>query len=54
MVAIVARSEKATERNPADHCRKNEPKLRINSSINSSINSHVTLHGRPYGLNFSR
>jgi hypothetical protein len=50
MVAIVARSEKATERNPADHCRKNEPKLRINSSINS----HVTLHGRPYGLNFSR
>jgi len=41
MVAMT-RGEKAAERNPSDHCRKNEPKLRINSSINS----HVTLHGR--------
>src|SRR5262249_45027144 len=43
-----ARGEKAAEHDPTDHCRKNEPKLRIYSSINS----HVTLHGRPWFLNF--
>jgi hypothetical protein len=44
----MARGEKAAEHDPTDHCRKNEPKLRIYSSINS----HVTLHGRPWFLNF--
>jgi hypothetical protein len=38
-----SRGEKAAERNPADHCRENEPKL----SVNSGIDSHVNLHGRP-------
>jgi hypothetical protein len=47
-VVIVACREKAAERDPADHCRKNKPKLRVNNSIDS----HVILHGRPWVLNF--
>src|SRR5262245_53945188 len=39
---------KAAKHYPAEHRRKNEPKL----SVNNSIDSHVTLHGRPWGLNF--
>lgn len=39
----VPRGDKAAKRDPADHCRKDEPKF----GVNSSINSHVALHGRP-------
>lgn len=47
-VPIVPRREKAAERYPANHCRKNKPKLRVNSRINS----HVVLHGRPWQSSF--
>ena len=47
-VPIVPRREKAAEHYPANHCRKNEPQLRVNSRINS----HVILHGRPWPLSF--
>jgi hypothetical protein len=47
MLAMV-RGEKTAKHYPANHCRKNEPKLRVNNSIDS----HVTLHGRPWWLNF--
>jgi hypothetical protein len=40
----MARRHKAAEYDPANHCHKNEPKLRVNSSIDS----HVVLHGRPW------
>ena len=40
---------KAAERDPADHCHKNEPKLRVNSGIDS----HIILHGRPLGCQIS-
>jgi len=42
-VVAVACSEKAAKHYPANHRRKNEPKLRVHSSIDS----HVILHGRP-------
>jgi hypothetical protein len=42
VVAIVCR-EKAAKHYQANHRHKNEPKLRVNSSIDS----HVILHGRP-------
>jgi hypothetical protein len=47
VVAIVCR-EKATKQYPANHRRKNKPKLRVNSSIDS----HVILHGRPWSVKF--
>jgi hypothetical protein len=45
----MARCHKAAERDPADHCHKNEPKLRVNSGIDS----HIILHGRPLGCQIS-
>jgi len=47
MMAMMRR-KKATQHDPAEHCCKNEPKLRVNNSVAS----HVTLHGRPWFLNF--
>ena len=47
VVAIVCR-EKAAKHYPANHRCKNEPKLRVNSSIDS----HVILHGRPLLVKF--
>jgi hypothetical protein len=36
-VVTVACSEKAAQHYPAKHCRKNEPKLRVNSGIDSHV-----------------
>jgi hypothetical protein len=47
MMAMMRR-KKATQHDPAEHCCKNEPKLRVNNSVAS----HVTLHGRPWVVNF--
>jgi hypothetical protein len=33
----MVRREEAAKRDPADHCRKNKPKLRVNSSIDSRV-----------------
>ena len=37
LMMAMTRGEKAAERNPADHCRENEPKLRVNNSIDSRV-----------------
>src|ERR1700747_3256315 len=47
-VVAIARREKAAKHYPANHRCKNEPKLRVNSSIDS----HVILHGRPLLVKF--
>jgi len=48
VAAIVARCDKAAKRDPADHCRKNEPEGRINSQCRSP-----SLNGRPWLVKFS-
>jgi hypothetical protein len=44
----MVRREEAAKRDPADHCRKNKPKLRVNSSIDS----HVILPWPPLSVKF--
>jgi hypothetical protein len=42
-MVIVACREKAAKHYPTDHCRENEPKL----GVNTSIDSHVILPWPP-------